>query len=746
MKKWLFAFSMAGLLALTGCSRPAPEEETSPAETETVEEAPVEEETSGIKVIENVGPDKNRTVSLRIVDENNPALPGREAVKVRGIYISGPMAGSTELFQNILDSAAGTEINTVVIDFKDDQGRITCPVDSPVASEIGACRPYVQDMKELIASLKERGLYVIARFEYIITDSELEALVLECNLIKEHRPRYNTMLKDDKTYPYIKVTMDEAFPRVMFSRTMKKDKCRYFGPYTSAGAVKDTIDLIHKLWKLRTCTRRLPQDIGKERPCLNYHIKQCQAPCQGYISQEEYGKAVAQTLDFLNGKYEPVLSMLEEKMMQASDEMDFETAIEYRELLNSVKQVAQKQKITSQSMEDRDIIAMARDSEDAVVQVFFVRDGKLIGREHFHVSASTAGDDSQIIGSFIKQFYAGTPFIPREVWVQQEFEEMGLVGQWLTKRRGQNVKFVIPKKGQKERLVELAAKNALLVLSQDKEKIKREELKTIGAMNQVGEWLGLSGVKRIEAFDISNISGFESVGSMVVYEDGRPRRNDYRKFKIKTVQGPNDYASMEEVLTRRFEHGLSEREELMAMETADGDPGNMERFGSFTRFPDLIMMDGGRGQVNVALKVLERLGLSIPVCGMVKDDNHRTRGLYYQNVEIPIDRYSEGFKLITRIQDEAHRFAIEYHRSLRSQGQVRSVLDDIEGIGPARRKALMRRFKSLEAIRDASLEELSSTEGMNRRAAESVYGFFHGEPEGKGSGPESPGMNRQEGE
>ena len=606
-------------------------------------------------------------------------------------------------------------------------------------------RQYFQESRSKTAKI-EKMVSRIARFEYIITDSELEALVLECNLIKEHRPRYNTMLKDDKTYPYIKVTMDEAFPRVLFSRTMKKDKCRYFGPYTSAGAVKDTIDLIHKLWKLRTCTRRLPQDIGKERPCLNYHIKQCQAPCQGYISQEEYGKAVAQTLDFLNGKYEPVLSMLEEKMMQASDEMDFETAIEYRELLNSVKQVAQKQKITSQSMEDRDIIAMARDREDAVVQVYFVRDGKLIGREHFHVSASTAGGDSQIIGSFIKQFYAGTPFIPREVWVQQEFEEMGLVGQWLTKRRGQNVKFVIPKKGQKERLVELAAKNALLVLSQDKEKIKREELKTIGAMNQVGEWLGLSEVKRIEAFDISNISGFESVGSMVVYEGGRPRRNDYRKFKIRTVQGPNDYASMEEVLTRRFEHGLSEREELMAMETADGDPGNMERFGSFTRFPDLIMMDGGRGQVNVALKVLERLGLSIPVCGMVKDDNHRTRGLYYQNVEIPIDRYSEGFKLITRIQDEAHRFAIEYHRSLRSQGQVRSVLDDIEGIGPARRKALMRRFKSLEAIRDASLEELSSTEGMNRRAAESVYGFFHGEPEGKGSGPESPGMNRQEGE
>lgn len=606
-------------------------------------------------------------------------------------------------------------------------------------------RQYFQESRSKTAKI-EKMVSRIARFEYIITDSELEALVLECNLIKEHRPRYNTMLKDDKTYPYIKVTMDEAFPRVLFSRTMKKDKCRYFGPYTSAGAVKDTIDLIQKLWKLRTCARRLPQDIGKERPCLNYHIKQCQAPCQGYISQEEYGKAVAQTLDFLNGKYEPVLSMLEEKMMQASDGLDFEKAIEYRELLNSVKQVAQKQKITSQSMEDRDIIAMARDSEDAVVQVFFVRDGKLIGREHFHISASTAGDDSQIIGSFVKQFYAGTPFIPREVWVQQEFEEMELVSQWLTKRRGQNVKFVIPKKGQKERLVELAAKNALLVLSQDKEKIKREELKTIGAMNQVGEWLGLSGVKRIEAFDISNISGFESVGSMVVYEDGRPRRNDYRKFKIKTVQGPNDYASMEEVLTRRFEHGLSERQELMETETQEGTPGDLDRFGSFTRFPDLIMMDGGRGQVNVAIKVLERLGISIPVCGMVKDDNHRTRGLYYQNAEIPIDRYSEGFKLITRIQDEAHRFAIEYHRSLRSRGQVRSVLDDIEGIGPARRKALMRRFKSLEAVRDASLEELSSTEGMNRRAAESVYGFFHGEPAENANEAADPGMNCQEGE
>ena len=579
-------------------------------------------------------------------------------------------------------------------------------------------RQYFQSSRNKTAKI-EKMVSRIARFEYIITDSELEALVLECNLIKEYRPKYNTMLKDDKAYPYIKVTMEEAYPRILFSRTMKKDKNRYFGPYTSAGAVKDTIDLIHKLWKIRTCSRNLPKDIGKERPCLNYHIKQCSAPCQGYISREDYGKAVEQAVEFLNGHYGPVLSMLKKKMTDASDEMDFERAIEYRELLNSVKQVAQKQKITSQSMEDRDVIAMARDEEDAVVQVFFVRDGKLIGREHFHVSAATAEDDGQILGSFIKQFYAGTPFIPREIWTQQEFEEMELVSQWLGRRRGQNVKFVIPKKGQKERLVELAAKNALLVLSQDKEKIKREELRTIGAMNQIGQWLGLSGVRRIEAFDISNISGFESVGSMVVYEDGRPKRNDYRKFRIKTVQGPNDYASMEEVLTRRFEHGMEEKKELSG--------GEDEKMGSFTRFPDLIMMDGGRGQVNVALRVLEKLGLSsIAVCGMVKDDRHRTRGLYYQNVEIPIDCHSEGFKLITRIQDEAHRFAIEYHRSLRSKTQVRSVLDDIEGIGPARRKALMRRFKTLEAVRDASVEELSETEGMNRRAAESVYGFFHG--------------------
>ena len=578
-------------------------------------------------------------------------------------------------------------------------------------------RQYFQSSRNKTSKI-EQMVSRIARFEYIITDSELEALVLECNLIKEHRPRYNTMLKDDKTYPYIKVTVYEEFPRILFSRDMKKDKSKYFGPYTSAGAVKDTIDLIHKLYQIRTCNRNLPRDIGKERPCLNYHIKQCQAPCQGYINKEDYGKSIGQALDFLGGKFTPVIAMLEEKMKAASDEMDYEKAIEYRDLLSSVKQIAQKQKITDSGMEDRDIIAMAKDEKDAVVQVFFVREGKLIGREHFHVNVATAEDNGQILTSFVKQFYAGTPFLPREVWVQSPLEDESVIMEWLSAKRGQKVKVVVPRKGQKERLIELAERNAALVLSQDKEKIKREELRTVGAMNEVGGWLGLMNVKRIEAFDISNISGFESVGSMIVYENGRPKRNDYRKFKIKWVKGANDYASMNEVLTRRFSHGIEEAASLK-------EKGVDEEFGSFTRFPDLIMMDGGKGQVNIALEVLSRLGLSIPVCGMVKDDNHRTRGLYYNNVEIPIDRHSEGFKLITRIQDEAHRFAIEYHRSLRSKGQVKSILDEIPDIGPGRRKALMRRFKGLEAIKEASLEELEATEGMNTRSAKSVYDFFH---------------------
>lgn len=558
----------------------------------------------------------------------------------------------------------------------------------------------------------------IEYFEYIITDSELEALVLECNLIKEHCPKYNTMLRDDKTYPYIKVTVGETFPRVMFSRQMKKDRSRYFGPYTSAGAVKDTIDLINKIYGLRTCNRKLPRDIGLDRACLNYHIHKCDAPCQGYITPEEYNNKVSGVLEFLNGNYTPVIKMLTEKMEQASEELEFEKAAEYRNLLSSVKQVAQKQKITNADGEDKDIIALANDDTDAVVQVFFIRGGKLIGRDHFHVRVGTEQSEDNILNNFVKQFYSGTPFIPREIMLQKKIEDMEILEQWLSEKRGRKVIIKVPQKGMKEKLVELAKKNALLVLSQDKERIKREEGRTIGAVKEIEKLLGLSNLNRMEAFDISNINGFETVGSMIVYEKGKPKRSDYRKFKLKTITGPDDYGSMHEVLTRRFVHGIDEKKQLSEKNLPD-------EVGSFNRFPDVIMMDGGKGQVNVCLEVLSELGLSIPVCGMVKDDFHRTRGLYFNNEEIPIDRHGEGFKLITRIQDEAHRFAIEYHRSLRSKSQVHSVLDDIEGIGPARRMALMRRYQSIEKIKDASVEDLAMTESMNEAAAAAVYKFFH---------------------
>ena len=569
---------------------------------------------------------------------------------------------------------------------------------------------------------KAKMVTQIRRFEYIITDSELEALVLECNLIKEHRPKYNTMLRDDKTYPYIKVTLGEDFPRVLFSRLIRKDKSKYFGPYTSAGAVKDTIELIQKMYRIRTCSRNLPKDIGKDRPCLNYHIKKCNAPCQGYISKEEYRKSIDMVLSFLNGNYQPVLKDLETRMMQASDQMEFERAIEYRELLNSVKQIAQKQKITSFDGEDKDILALANDERDAVVQVFFIRGGKLIGREHFYVRVAAEDSEGQVLTTFVKQFYSGTPFLPKEIMLSAEIEDIPVIEEWLSAKRGARVYIRVPQKGMKEKLVELAKKNAELVLSQDRERIKREEGRTIGALKEIEKLLDMQGLNRIEAYDISNISGFQTVGSMIVYEKGKPCRSDYRKFRLKTIQGPDDYASMHEVLTRRFLHGIEEKKELQEKQMD-------EEFGSFTRFPDLIMMDGGKGQVNIALSVLSELHLNIPVCGMVKDDNHRTRGLYYNNVEIPIERTSEGFKLITRIQDEAHRFAIEYHRSLRSKVQVHSVLDDIEGIGETRRKALMRRFQSVERIREASVEELKETESMNERAAEAVYAFFHKKPE-----------------
>ncbi|MGO5544297.1 excinuclease ABC subunit UvrC [Blautia sp. HCP3S3_H10_1] len=573
-------------------------------------------------------------------------------------------------------------------------------------------RQYFQSSRNKGAKIEQMVTH-ITRFEYIVTDSELEALVLECNLIKEHRPKYNTMLKDDKTYPFIKVTVNEPYPRVLFSRTMKKDKAKYFGPYTSSTAVKDVIELVRKIYMVRSCNRTLPRDCGKDRPCLYYHMKQCMAPCQGNVSEEEYKKNIAQVLHFLNGNYKETIDQLTEKMMAASEEMRFEDAAGYRDLINSIKRIGERQKITTYGEEDKDIIAVAMDEsedlreQDAVVQVFFMRGGKLIGRDHFFLRVARGDTKALVLSSFLKQFYAGTPFIPAEIMLQTEIEDAQVIEDWLSKRRGQRVHIRVPKKGTKEKLVELAKENAWMVLSKDRERIKREEGRTIGAVKEIEGWLGLKDIVRMEAYDISNISGFESVGSMVVYEKGKPKRSDYRKFKIKWVQGPNDYASMEEVLTRRFTH------------ESKGE------YDSFSVLPDLILMDGGRGQVNIALKVLGELGIHIPVCGMVKDDNHRTRGVYFNNVEIPIDTSSEGFHLVTRIQDEAHRFAIEYHRSLRSKEQVRSVLDDIPGIGETRRKALMRRFRSIENIRDASVEELSQTESMNVQSAEAVYAFFH---------------------
>lgn len=576
-------------------------------------------------------------------------------------------------------------------------------------------RQYFQSSRNKGAKIEQMVTH-ITRFEYIVTDSELEALVLECNLIKEHRPKYNTMLKDDKTYPFIKVTVNEPYPRVLFSRTMKKDKAKYFGPYTSSTAVKDVIELVRKIYMVRSCNRSLPRDCGKDRPCLYYHMKQCTAPCQGNVSEEAYKQNIGQVLHFLNGNFQETIDQLTEKMMAASEEMRFEDAAGYRDLINSIRRIGERQKITTYGEEDRDIIAVAMDEsedlreQDAVVQVFFMRGGRLIGRDHFFLSVARGDTKAQVLSSFLKQFYAGTPFIPAEIMMQTEIEDGEIIEDWLTARRKQRVHIRVPKKGTKEKLVELAKENAWMVLSKDRERIKREEGRTIGAVKEIEDWLGLKDIVRMEAYDISNISGFESVGSMVVYEKGKPKRSDYRKFKIKWVQGPNDYASMEEVLTRRFTH------------ESKGE------YDSFSILPDLILMDGGRGQVNIARKVLGELGIDIPVCGMVKDDNHRTRGVYFNNVEIPIDTSGEGFHLVTRIQDEAHRFAIEYHRSLRSKEQVHSVLDDIPGIGETRRKALMRRFRSVENIRDASVEELSQTESMNVQSAEAVYQFFHRSP------------------
>jgi len=574
----------------------------------------------------------------------------------------------------------------------------------------------------------QRMVEQISWFEYIVVDSEMEALILECNLIKEHQPKYNTMLKDDKHYPYIRVTVNEEYPRIMLARERKKDKAKYFGPYTSAQAVHDSIDLLKKTYFIRSCNKVLPRDTGKERPCLYYHMGQCKAPCQGYISKEEYRENMEQVEEFLNGNYALITKRLEQQMMKFSEEMEFEKAAEYRDLLFSVKRLAEKQKADDDMSVERDIIAFATAGDEAVAQVFFVRNGKMVGREHFYLTGVENEERSTVMANFIKQFYSGTPHVPKELLLSNDTDDLELLESWLTAKRGKKVRIVIPKKGSKERLVELAEKNASFVLQKDSERIAEQEKRTKGALKEIAGWLEMENLYRIEAFDISNTSGFENVASMVVFEGGKPKKADYRKFKTKTIAGPDDYASMKEVLTRRFEHAKRELQELQETYKTDSKEAVAE-MGSFTRLPDLILMDGGRGQVNIALEVLAEQKLSIPVCGMVKDDNHRTRGLYYNNIEIPIDTRSEGFHLITRIQDETHRFAIEYHRSLRGKAQTRSVLDDIPGVGGARRRTLMKHYGSLEALKQAEVEELAKLPSMNIRAAQAVYDFLHSKEE-----------------
>lgn len=569
-------------------------------------------------------------------------------------------------------------------------------------------RQYFQSSRNLSPKI-QKMVSLVARFEYIVVDSEMEALVLECNLIKEHRPKYNTMLKDDKHYPYIRVTVNEPFPRVLFARSRGKDKAKYFGPYTSGQAVKDTLDLLKKTYQIRNCNLNLPKE-KSSRPCLYYHMGQCKAPCQGKISGEEYGAAIEQVTAFLSGNFSLITKRLEQLMKEASMNLEFEKAAEYRDLLNSVLRMAERQKADADLTVDRDIAAIATAGEEAVVQVFFVREGKMIGREHFYLTGVEGEERAYVLQEFIKQFYGGTPHIPKELLLSEEIEEKELLENYLSERSGRRVKIHVPKKGEKERLVELAEKNASMVLQKDAEKIAAEEKKTRGAADEIAELLGLPELGRTESFDISNTAGFASVASMVVFENGRPNKAEYRKFRIKTVQGSDDYASMREVLTRRFSHGLKELEEGTE--------------AKFSKFPDLILMDGGKGQVNIAEQVLFEMGIHIPVCGMVKDDKHRTRGLYFHNEELPMNQHSEGFRLLTRIQDETHRFAIEYHRSLRGKEQVHSILDEIEGIGPTRRRALMKAFGSQDAIRSATEEELAAVDSMNAAAAHAVYTFF----------------------
>ena len=569
----------------------------------------------------------------------------------------------------------------------------------------------------------QQMVHLVERFEYIVVDSELEALMLENNLIKEHKPRYNTLLKDDKTYPYIKVT-NELYPRILKVRKQYQDRARYFGPYASNDQVNEVIELIRKTFHIRNCNKSFTEDAPLANKCMYYDIHQCDGPCIGKQSQSDYRLQVDRAIDFLNGKYEDIVKELTRRMQRASDNLDFETALEMRDLIRAIEAIQNRQKIVAYDAEDRDIIGMRRSFADCIVQIFFVRDGKIIGRDHQFIDIDPEESDESILTNFIEQYYDGTPFVPREIFVQTELEDRAVLEQWLSREKGKRVYIVTPQIGKKEKLVELAITNAGILMNRYRQQYREQDVKNARALEELQQLIGLPALPlRIESYDISNTMGALNVGSMVVYQNGRPKNNDYRKFRIQSVQGPDDVRSMREMLTRRFEHGLSEMQ-------ANARDGKDDKLGSFSNFPDLICMDGGKGQVHVCEEVLQSLGItSITVVGMVKDEHHRTRALLYQDEELPIAENSEAFKLLTRIQDEVHRFAISYHRSLREQKQIRSLLDDIKGIGEVRKKALMRRFGDIDHIRVAGLEELRACPSMDEYSARQVYDFFHRNPE-----------------
>ncbi len=557
----------------------------------------------------------------------------------------------------------------------------------------------------------------IEEFEYILTDSELEALILECNLIKKHRPRYNIRLKDDKQYPYIKVTVNEEYPRVFMARDVIKDGAKYFGPYTDLYAVRDTLHLVKKLYPIRSCKKDLAFGRVVDRPCLNYHIHRCIAPCLGNVDRDIYMGYVKDIMTLLSGKHDELIKQLRDRMMEAAESLNFERAAELRDQINSIQKIQEKQKLENATMDDGDVIAHVSTEESTCIEVFFIRGGKLLGRENFYFN-DVEEDEGEMLSQFMMQFYGDRDYIPREILLQNPINEMDIIESYLSEKKGGRVQLKVPQRGEKSHLIEMARKNAEAALEQMKYRTLKEKEMEEDALEELKLILDIENTPyRLEAFDISNIQGTNPVGSMVVFEGGKPKNRDYRRFKIKTVEGPNDYASMEEVLTRRFKRGIEEGKELESK-------GEELTKGKFSSFPDLILMDGGLGQVSIAERVLEELKLNIPVCGMVKDDRHRTRGLIYKGEEVLIHKDSAIYKLVAKIQDEAHRVAIEYHRSLRSKGSVMSLLDGISGIGKTRRLALINHFISIEDIKKASVEELKKVRGMNEKAAIAVYEYF----------------------